>query len=370
MKILQLVTVRQYRGAEVFASNLSSELISRGIEVIFAGLYAPPKNSLVVEGAVNIDLSREKQSVFSFKVLSSLRRLFAKHQPAIIQANGSDTLKYAVLLKVLFYPNLKIVYRNISIISTWIGESKIKLYFYKLLFSKVDFVTSVGNTAVKDLIYTLNYPENNTAVIRRGSPIERIDATNAKSKLLSNFPITDSDFLLVHVGNFSKEKNHIFLVELLHILKSRDKNIKLLLIGTGDLFDDIKAKVFNNEMGDTIFFAGFRRDVQNLLAGADLFILTSKIEGVPGVILEAGAQKVPAICSNVGGVSEVVQNNITGILMEDFNIDQWVEKILMLKQNTELRNTLGQNAYDHVLTHYDPSKNVNEFIKLYKKIAE
>jgi len=71
MKILQLVTKRQYRGAEVFAANLSEELIKLGHEIMFVGLYENNKDILEVKGAENIDLI-ENESVFSIQLVKKI----------------------------------------------------------------------------------------------------------------------------------------------------------------------------------------------------------------------------------------------------------------------------------------------------------
>src|SRR4051812_29547527 len=98
MKILQLVTRRQYRGAEVFAAELSSMLSSHGHTVIYTGLYDPPANALVAEGSINKDLGGKKMFLNPW-LLWKLIILIRTSKPDIIQANGSDTLKYAVFAK-------------------------------------------------------------------------------------------------------------------------------------------------------------------------------------------------------------------------------------------------------------------------------
>src|SRR4051794_32914806 len=111
MKILQLVTERQYRGAQVFAGELSSMLAQHGHKVLFVGLYAVKENILVAKGVENIDLNGKKMSL-DIGVFLKLMKLIKKTKPDIIQANGSDTMKYVSLVK-FFYPKLNVVYRNI-----------------------------------------------------------------------------------------------------------------------------------------------------------------------------------------------------------------------------------------------------------------
>lgn len=369
MKILQLVTKRQYRGAEVFAANLSRELIKENIEVVFAGLYSPPRKALSVEGASNLDLNGAKSKLFSWSLLQNLLRLIKTEKPDVIQANGSDTLKYAAFIKLL-NPQIPITYRNISIISTWIGRNKLKLAFYKKLFASIDHITCVGNVAREDIISTIGFTAQDVSVINRGIPIQEIDKDSARERVRAAYGLADDDIVVVHVGNFSPEKNHAFLINVFEELRKVNPSVKLLLLGEGVLEDEIKTKVHNTNLSDTIFFGGFNSNVQDVIAGCDLFALCSFIEGVPGVVLEAAAQKVPAIAVNVGGVGEVVRHDITGVLIQDHNVDAFAQSILSLLSDMPKMEKLSSAGYQMVKDEYDPKTNVYKFINLYNSLLK
>ncbi|PVY43024.1 glycosyltransferase family 4 protein [Pontibacter virosus] len=367
MKILQLVTKRQFRGAEVFAANLSKELLKENIEIVFAGLYSPPQHALTVEGARNIDLNGVRSKLISWSLLQGLKNLIEQEKPDVIQANGSDTLKYAAVLKLL-KPTIPITYRNISIISNWIGGSIPKLYFYKKLFSSIDHVTCVGDVARQNFINTIGFTSDRVTVINRGIPMHTVNRSVARVELREKFSLDEGHKIVVHVGNFSPEKNHTFLLDVFEQIKETDNSIKLLLLGEGMLMQEIKSKVEAKGLADTVFFGGFTNQVQDIIAGCDLFALSSKIEGVPGVILEAAAQKIPAIAVDVGGVKEVVKHNQTGVLIPTHDPNRFAEELLLLLQDDQKRTELAQNAYHMVESDYDPLVNLHKFINLYKEM--
>ncbi len=367
MKILQLVTKRQHRGAEVFAYNLSRELIHSGVKIIFAGLYKNNQNVLELKQALNTDLISQKPAFFSFKLLNNLIRLINNEQPDIIQCNGSDTLKYAVAANFFVKKRRPVVYRNISTISKWLN-SKHKKILYKMLFKKVDFVTSVGHLPLQDFTQTLQYPKEKTKVIRRGIPLLSLDKTVSKQEVINEFNLNQDDKIIIHVGNFSPEKNHDFLIESLEELLRSNENIKLMLVGKGVLFDTIKRKVETKKLTDKVILTGFRKDIPKLISASDLLVLTSKIEGVPGVILEAAVQKVPGIAVNVGGVPEVLIDNETGLLLQDFDKNNFKTNVFRLLRDDKLRQTLGKKAYNMVQTNFNPENTKEEFIDVYKKL--
>ncbi len=368
MRILLLVTKRQYRGAEVFAAELGAMLAENGHDVLFTGLYAPGENVLSAKGTTNIDLDGTKKG-FSFSLLMKLLRLVKKTKPDILQANGSDTLKYAVFAK-LFYPRLNIVYRNISMVSAWTRTSSSKRKFYHWLFKKVNRVSSVGKESMEDFIKTYNYPSERTKVIRRGVPQFHFDRNICREKIAQEFGFDTANKILVHIGQFSPEKNHAFLVESFEILLRRLPMTKLLFVGEGKMQEDIVRLINQKKLGENIFFAGHRDNVQEVLAGCDLFILGSAIEGVPGVVLEAGMQSIPAVAVNVGGVGEVVKKDQTGILLEKHDPQEFSNAMESLLKNDITRTLLGVNAKNFVLENYSLHKCRDQFEYLYKNILQ
>lgn len=367
MKILQLVTKRQYRGAEVFAANLSEELIKLGHEIVFAGLYKNDADILSVEAAENIDVSGEKSNNFSVSLVRNLIVIIKRTKPDVVQCNGSDTLKYMVAASY-FLPKTPITYRNISTISEWMG-SKVKLKLYKSIFNKVDHVTSVGSGPIQDLISTLNYPEAKTSVIRRGIPTEAKNANLCAQNLRKELNLDEDIKIVMHVGNFSPEKNHSFLLEVFEKISEDHKKIKLVCVGNGVTYNRIKTEIRERGLDNTIYLLGFRKNIPELLAGANCVVLSSLIEGVPGVILEAAVQGKPSIATNVGGVKEVLINEQTGYIIDDFDANIFAEKIEQLCVNDRLRNKLGENARELVINEFNPLKNARKFENLYANLA-
>lgn len=368
MKILQLVTKRQYRGAEVFAANLSAELIKLDHKIIFVGLYKNSDNILNVEGADNRDLIDVKSRFFSLLLLKELISLIREVKPDVVQCNGSDTLKYMYVVSYLI-PKTPIVYRNISIISEWMGFG-VKKKIYKSIFKRIDHVSSVGEEAIQDLVKLFNFPPDRTSVIRRGIPLIKVDKKMARRDLLEELNLDLTAQIVMHVGNFSPEKNHEFLLDLFGKIKLENLNVKLILVGEGVLFNDIKKDIKARNLDDTIFTLGFRKNIPELLGASDLFVLCSKVEGVPGVILEAGAQYVPSISTNVGGVLEVLKPGVTGFIINDFDMEEFKVKTLELLKDESFKNELGRNSFNLVANEFNPKKNALRFEELYKSLMK
>jgi len=365
--ILQLITSRQYRGAEVFAANLSKELLSRGHQVILAGLYEPGDSPLAVDGARHIDLGISRRFFFSLPGWWRLMKLMREIKPDIIQANGSDTLKYAIAAR-LFTRHPPIIYRNISIISTWMGRDFFKKKVYRWIFNKIDHVSSVGLVSMNDFKSYFGYPDEKISVIRRGISIRRVDAMHARQELVEKLSWSKDIKIAMHVGNFSREKNHIFLLEVFGVIKRVNNKVKLCLVGEGREYARVKKEVGLRNLEDTVYFLGFRSDIGNILPAADVLVMASLVEGVPGVIVEAATYNIPSLAVDVGGVSEVVLDGQTGILVPSHDSRLFAEKLMQLMTDDTRRLQLGHEAYQFAVSNFDPGDNAEKFIKLYNRL--
>lgn len=367
LTILQLVTRRQYRGAEMFASKLSEGLVSQGYRVIFLGLYAPPPADLQPKGAECYDLNGDSSGFVSVKLLKSLKKFIADNQPDVIQANGSDTLKYSALCKRHF-PRIPLIYRLISMPSYWMGTNPFKRMVYRYFYSKIDFVSGVGRPAIDQLVELMNYPPANTNVIYRGVDEHLFDKEICRQTLRNELNISQTAKVLITVGALKDEKDHHFMINAFAQMNHFDKELHLVLLGEGDLKSDLVAKSKSIGFENKVHFVGFKDNVGEWLAGADLFLLTSKIEGVPGVVLEAAIQNIPTLAIDVGGVREVIEHEKTGISLHERDFKSFAFKADYLLSQPTLLAEMGANARQLVIGKFGLSRAVREFEELYLRL--
>jgi len=165
--------------------------------------------------------------------------------------------------------------------------------------------------------------------------------------------ISACDFVIGHVGRFQEQKNHEFLLYITDLVAKKDAEIRLLLVGDGILWTEIKEKVDRMNLSDRILLAGARSDVpQLMLAAMDLFILPSLHEGLPLVLLEAQAAGLPCIFSDVITQEvEIVKPLIQRLSLSQTTSD-WSEMILNTKKakpkitQTEAYKLVEQSSFN------------------------
>ena len=203
MTILHLVQKPQLRGAEVFASQLSTHLNQQGHRAVIVFVF-PGKAPLPFTGETKHLNGSPKKRLWDVKAWRTLAQIIKEEKPDVIQANAGDTLKYAVLSKLYFKWKQPIVFRNASTISLYIktAPSKILNGFFFRYASKI---ISVSSTSATD--FARLFPQFKERIVKVPIGIEETDFNEAENPLQGA-----SKPVLVHVGGFTYEKNHVRLI--------------------------------------------------------------------------------------------------------------------------------------------------------------
>lgn len=381
LKIAQLVSRRQRRGAEVFAADLSTALAERGHDVSFIGLQAAMPAPLTPAGVTCEDLASGRQSKLSFSLVRALSAQLRSQAPEVVQANGGYALKYAVLARRWSRAKWPVLYCNIGLSSDWLKRPGQRLWNGWLI-RQATFTAAVSEASRSDLISTYGLKADKVAVVRRGVCTDSVDREPARQALckelgIAEKPITEKpiaerpapekSIVLLHVGSFTPEKNHAGLLRIFaNIRQQSGRPLHLVLVGDGPLRPEIQATAQNDP---AVQFLGVRSDVSQLMAAADLLLLPSLTEGIPGVILEAGAQSLPTVAYDVGGVREVVKDGQSGRLISPGEERCFEQAALELCQDDNLRRRTGSAAREHVLAGFSLLDSVNRFESICQTMA-
>jgi len=375
MKIVQLITQMQLRGAEIFALQLSDVLASRGHEVVFAALYGDCGVLSTLPQVREVVLGRggsPGRLPISPVVWRSLCRLIREFRPDIVQANGSETLKYAALSKV-GHRSVPIIYRNISVMSMWSG-SGFKRRVVGSALRRMDHVASVTTIGKADLTNVFGVREDRVSVIPIGVrvPAEptREEREQTRQAVRQRFGLPDDCSLVMHVGSFTSEKNHRELLGAFARVVEEAPSSRLLLVGDGLLRAQIETNVRELRLDGRVVLAGVVPDAAEIMVAADVLVLPSLREGLPGVILEAAAAGVPAVAYDVGGVSEVVEDGASGMVVAVGDVESLSSRLSQLLGDEVLRQRLGAEARRRVEQTYTLEKVGDQFEEVYRSVIE
>lgn len=147
-----------------------------------------------------------------------------------------------------------------------------------------------------------------------------------RDKVRKDLKIEDK-LVIGHIGRFNEQKNHKFLIEIFEKIKKENKNAILVLVGNGNLENEIKKQVEELELNNSVIFLGVRKDIPELLMAMDIFVFPSLYEGMPNTVIEAQATGLKCVISD----TITKEANITGLVkymsLND-DIDAWGKYIL------------------------------------------
>ena len=359
MTILQLIQKPQLRGAEMFASQLSNELVVLGHTVLVVALF-PGESTLPINGTF-IALNRPQHKRWNdFDGWKALAKLIKENNVDIVQCNAGDTLKFAVFSQFFTGWKAPIIARNASMVSAYIKNPIIKL-LNRWMYSRTQAIVSVSHMAAKDLNGLFPETASKTTVIPIGINLQSFSPVAWKNA-------SPTAFQIVHVGGFSFEKNHHGLLSIFEQWLNRFPDSQLHLIGDGPMRSEIEQVVATKKLTDKVSFYGFSKEAINYMHQADVVVLPSIIEGLPGVVLEAMYANTPVIAYNVGGVSEVVQNNQTGFLIEKGDENGFVHALEQVKINGKVAPYV-KNANELVVQKFNNTYLALQFEIIYKKLV-
>lgn len=204
--------------------------------------------------------------------------------------------------------------------------------------------------------------KNDLQIINNGIDLKKfaydVDIRNEYRKRLK---IPEDSIVIGHVGRFSMQKNHMFLIDIFAELKKKYSNCKLLLIGSGEMQEDVSAKVKNIGLIDDVIFVGNVDNVNVYMQVMDIFVLPSLYEGLPIVGVEAQAAGLPIVVSTNVSSELKLTENVSYVELD--NTTAWVAEIvkymyvgrldnqqMLIEKGYDVKSTarLLQNMYENI----------------------
>lgn len=229
----------------------------------------------------------------------------------------------------------------------------------------------VSNDLKERLICEFSLPTEKLSVIDVGCDLSLFTPClpYQKEKVKKALGLPVDRFTLLFVGHIKYRKGIDILFDALNNFKYISK-ITLLIIGDGPDRSELEACCFNEPLKDRVVWCGEKRndELPKWYAKADAFVLPSRSEGTPTVMLEAMASGTPIIASKVGGVPEVISDGINGLLFESEKSEQLKACLEKLLLNRNLRQHLAVNALNDVAEH-SLQRQVEKIVAIYRSLT-
>ncbi len=239
----------------------------------------------------------------------------------------------------------------------------------------VEFHIFVSNALYRDM--TSAYPSfrsEPSRVIYDGLELCDLPNTDTKLALRKKLNLPPDDVLVLFAGQIIPRKGIKDLIEAWHLIPSRVKSkAELIVIG-----DDLagkgtyakKMKQFADKLGESIDFRGFQKNVDDWLDAVDIIVVPSHIEPLGNATLEAMNHAKPVIGTKVGGIPEMIVNEVTGLLVPPNSPKALSQAMLTLIEDRTLSKKMGENARRHVEKMFNINNHIENIISIYQSILD
>lgn len=353
MRILYTLHSHGCGGAEKHALHLMSELAAKGEEVFFAG----PRDSWLADQLTLRKIPCFHLPMHGFYDPWSLGRL------VFLARKLKIDLLHGHLMRGAFYAGLAGRLTGVPAVSTAHATNTWRRFNHS---RKVIAVSC----AVHEVLLSKGLPPGKVRTIYNGVPVPDADLQAGRKALRKELGFSESDVVLCSVGRFIPDKGQDILIEALARLHRERQGFGAVLVGKaqGAWYEKVRTLAEDAGIDQLIRFPGFQENVTKFLFAADLFVLPSRRESFGLVLLEASAVGLPIVASRVGGIPEVVEEGVSGILFAPENAEELASCLSALLGDEKRRRELGRKSREVFAEKFSLAAMVQKTMALYQEL--
>ena len=328
-------------------------------------------------------MRRAISPIFDLISLIQIIIIIYQYKPNIIHTHAAKSGLLGRLASLFYYKKVKVVHTyHGNVFEGYFSnfKNRILLFVERFLAKKSTKIIAISKLQSQDLIYKYKICEKEKIeIVPLGFDLHRFteNINSKRKKLRKEFNVKDKTILITIIGRIVPIKNHQLFIDVFNYCKYKtSRRIKALVVGDGSETEKIIDYAINNKLSYSyknlnkecdVLFTSWRSDIDNILAASDIVCLTSFNEGTPVSIIESMASETASISTNVGGVSDIIENNISGIVSSK-EINDYGENLLKMIEDDNLRLKLAKNGKSKSLENYNFTKLVFNIESLYQKI--
>lgn len=324
MKILHIIDSLRFGGAQIIVKGIfESQKKNKNIFLFLCGQQEININH------PNIYVSKSNKKYFLL-ALKELKEIIKKEKIEVLHCHLFKSQLFGWLLKKYYFKNIKLIQHEHG----RIFENNFHyITFINFSQKKTDLFIAVSETTKKELIKKAKIPEKKLKVLYNFVDLDKFNEKNVKidiDKEKKDLGIKRGEFVIGFVGRLSKEKGCEYLIKALPCLNFK---YKVIIAGEGSEKQKLIRLAKKLKVKDKIIPLGYVRNISKIYPLFDVLVVPSIRESFGINVIEAGASRIPTICSNIGGLNELITNESNGLLFKAKNSNDLAKKINKLFQN-------------------------------------
>ncbi|MCL6425302.1 MULTISPECIES: N-acetyl-alpha-D-glucosaminyl L-malate synthase BshA [Bacillus] len=360
-------------GSGIIATELGKQLAEKGHEIHFITSSIPFRLNTYHPNIHFHEVEVNQYAVFKYPpydltLASKIAEVAERENLDIIHAH------YALPHAVCAYLAKQMLKRNIGIVTTLHGTDITVLGYdpslkdlIRFAIESSDRVTAVSSALAAET-YDLIKPEKKIETIYNFID-ERVYLKKNTAAIKEKHGILPDEKVVIHVSNFRKVKRVQDVIRVFRNIAGKTK-AKLLLVGDGPEKSTACELIRKYGLEDQVLMLGNQDRVEELYSISDLKLLLSEKESFGLVLLEAMACGVPCIGTNIGGIPEVIKNNVSGFLVDVGDVEAATARAMSILEDEQLSNRFTKAAIEMLENEFSSEKIVSQYEQIYADLAE
>ncbi len=371
-KILYCITKGNFGGAQRYVYDLATNINKIDYEVVVLcgeGEVLPKKLEDAHIRVIQVQsMQRDISIMKELKSFVELYKIFKQEKPDVIHLNSSKMGGSGAFIgRLVGIKNIIFTAHGFAFNEDRSHISKqILLFFHWITILLTHKTIMVSDKTMKDIDY-LPFMKQKLIKIYNGidTGLDFYGKDEATRFLLKDKNIsTVGKTILLSIGELHKNKGYDLFIP---ALKKVEKDFIYLIIGEGEERNNIERLIENNDLKDKVFLLGRIENAYRYIKAADVFVLPSRTEAFPYVLLESGLAGACILASNVGGIPEVIEDDYNGILFEVSSESDILHKVNLLMEDGAMRETFGNRVRDKVMKQFSLERMVEGTVGVYEE---
>jgi glycosyltransferase involved in cell wall biosynthesis len=190
---------------------------------------------------------------------------------------------------------------------------------------------------------------------------------DTKNRIRSKWKIGHEDVVIGVVSKLWEGKGHAILIKAFKELRKEIKDIRLVIVGEGYIYNELRNLVHMLGLKDSVLFTGFQMDVSEIIATFDVAVLPSFFEGMGRVLLEAMAMEKPVVASRVGGIPDLVEHGVNGLLVSPGDVLELSNAIKTVVKDKKLAHEMAEKGRKRITEQFSAEAMVQSIEKVYNE---
>jgi glycosyltransferase involved in cell wall biosynthesis len=369
MKIVQIIPSFNVGGGELLSVRLCAGILRQqpSYEVYLLSLYDPFPSVVyeeaLVSGAKIVTLGKRK----GFDPLIFLRMLSALISigPDVIHTH-LGALRYSIPAGLLFNRCVKVHTVHNMAIHEASGYIR---YLQGIAFRYLGWQPVALSEEVKRSIQNVYRVESD--IVTNGIQVDNELFKFSKNVHRAKCGLPAEKKIIITIGRLWHQKNHALLLDAFQKICISIENVTLIIVGDDPTdgkfryYLENKIKKLPRNISSNIHLLGHRSDIGALLISSDVFVLSSDWEGVPLTLLEAMGYGVPIVSTSVGGIPDVIDNGVDGLLVQKGNCDDLAHAIIRVLIDKNLAQNFVNKSFDKYKNKYSIDMTVSKYVEIY-----